>query len=120
MSISGYAEAIRDGVFEGDQSQKGLDIIISESGRLKRIVSEMILLAKLDSEADIFHLKKVAIRELLEETAERVNPLLRDRNLNLAVEYADEALEQAKVRPDKPSQALLNVVANARDMPAAR
>ncbi|MEG6588604.1 sensor histidine kinase [Paenibacillus barengoltzii] len=115
MSISGYAEAIRDGVFEGEQSQKGLDIILSESGRLKRIVSEMTLLAKLDSEADIFHPAKVAIQELLEETVERVNPLLQDRDLQLAIEYADEAAEQVAVSadPDKLSQALLNVVANA-------
>ncbi|WP_068786287.1 sensor histidine kinase [Paenibacillus phocaensis] len=115
MSISGYAEAIRDGVFEGEHTQKGLDIIISESSRLKRIVSEMTLLAKLDSEADIFHPAEVAVQELLEETAERVNPLLKDRSLSLAVEYADEAAERTTVSADrdKLSQALLNVVANA-------
>jgi signal transduction histidine kinase len=115
MSISGYAEAIRDGVFEGEHTQKGLDIILSESGRLKRIVSEMTLLAKLDSEADIFHPTGIAVKELLEETAERVNPLLKDKNLSLAVEYADEAAERATVSADrdKLSQALLNVVANA-------
>ncbi|GJM81259.1 hypothetical protein HMSSN139_37550 [Paenibacillus sp. HMSSN-139] len=115
MSISGYAEAIRDGVFEGEHTQKGLDIILSESGRLKRIVSEMTLLAKLDSEADIFHPTGIAVKELLEETAERVNPLLKDKNLSLAVTYADEAAERAAVSADrdKLSQALLNVVANA-------
>lgn len=115
MSISGYAEAIRDGVFEGDNTRKGLEIILSESSRLKRIVSEMTLLAKLDSEADIFRPTAVSVKEMLEETAERVNPLLVDRSLSLQIAYGNEAAEQAAVNADrdKLSQALLNVVANA-------
>jgi len=54
MSISGYAEGIKDGVFEGENVVKGLDIIMSESSRLKKLVTEMTLLAKLDSEEDIY------------------------------------------------------------------
>ena len=41
MSISGYAEGIRDGVFEGEEIRKGLDIIMSESDRMTNIVTEM-------------------------------------------------------------------------------
>ncbi|HBS43246.1 MAG TPA: sensor histidine kinase, partial [Paenibacillus sp.] len=45
MSISGYAEGIKDGIFEGEGIDKGLDIIMSESSRLKNLVTEMTLLA---------------------------------------------------------------------------
>lgn len=76
MSISGYAEGIRDGVFEGEEIRKGLDIIMSESSRMKNIVTEMTLLAKLDSEDDIFKATAVNLKELVEETIERVNPVL--------------------------------------------
>lgn len=122
MSISGYAEAIRDGVIDGEHTRKGLDIILGESSRLKRIVSEMTLLAKLDSEADIFHPAGVGVKEMLEETDERVNPLLKDRSLSLAVEYSDETAERATVNADrdKLSQALLNVVPMPQDTPTGR
>ncbi|MWC29390.1 sensor histidine kinase [Paenibacillus sp. MMS18-CY102] len=111
MSIAGYAEGIRDGIFEGESVRKGLDIIVRESGRLKKIVTEMTLLAKLDSEEDIYKPAAVSLKELLTETAERVNPMLvkHDKSLHLACDaglmvYADR---------DKLLQALLNVVANA-------
>lgn len=115
MSIAGYAEGIRDGVFAGDSLRKGLDVILSESGRLKRIVSEMTLLAKLDSEADIFRPTPVRVKELLDETAERVNPLLAARGLRLELTYEEGTAEQIAVQADRDKllQALLNVVANA-------
>lgn len=83
MSIAGYAEGIKDGVFEGEGVRKGLDIILSESGRLRDLVSEMTLLAKLDSEEDIYQAADTDLEELLSEAVERVNPLLAARKLSL-------------------------------------
>ncbi|MEF3304391.1 sensor histidine kinase [Paenibacillus sp. GYB003] len=115
MSIAGYAEGIRDGVFEGEGVRKGLDIIISESGRLKNIVTEMTLLAKLDGEEGIFRMAPVGIADIVTETIERINPLLVDKGLTIETAYADEAARLAEVRADRDKllQALLNVVSNA-------
>ncbi|ANS76069.1 histidine kinase [Paenibacillus yonginensis] len=115
MSIAGYTEGIRDGVFEGEEMRKGLDIILSESGRLTRIVSEMTLLAKLDSEEDIFHPAPVRIEELLEETAERINPMLVSKGLQLEVAYGKGENGPLEVWADRDKllQALLNVTLNA-------
>ncbi|MCD1260427.1 HAMP domain-containing histidine kinase [Paenibacillus athensensis] len=113
MSIAGYAEGIRDGVFEGEEARKGLDIILSESGRMTNIVTEMTLLAKLDSEEHIFRMSEVGVKELLAETAERVNPLLvrRGLKLHLICEADEELIIQGD--QDKLLQALLNIVSNA-------
>lgn len=115
MSIAGYAEGIRDGVFEGEGTRKGLDIILSESGRLKRIVTEMTLLAKLDSEEDIFRPAAVDIKEMLEETVERINPLVVAKGLELRIACRDEMRNSLIVSADRDKllQALLNVVSNA-------
>lgn len=112
MSISGYAEGIRDGVFEGDSVRKGLDIIMGESSRLKNIVTEMTLLAKLDSEEDIFTLTEFSLKELLVETIERMNPLLMKRELLLHTFY-DEYELMITADKDKLLQALINVFSNA-------
>ncbi|OPA75241.1 two-component sensor histidine kinase [Paenibacillus selenitireducens] len=113
MSISGYAEGIRDGIFEGDSMHKGLDIIVSESGRLKNIVTEMTLLAKLDSEEDIFNPVDVCVKDLLNETIERMNPLLVKKGLTLHTDYDEKESLIIHADRDKLLQALLNVVSNA-------
>ncbi|WP_379129506.1 sensor histidine kinase [Paenibacillus sp. sgz500958] len=115
MSISGYAEGIRDGVFEGENIRKGLDIILGESRRLKNIVTEMTLLAKLDSEEDIFRPAVVSVEEILQESIERVNPLLVKKGLSLEVEFNQNEDESLAIRADQDKllQAFLNVVMNA-------
>ncbi len=115
MSISGYAEGIRDGIFEGNELRKGIDIILSESNRLKKIVSEMTLLAKLDSEADIFQSEAVNLKDILNDIVERTNPLLKGKHLELKWELDGQLSEQLCVQADhdKLLQAFLNVTANA-------
>ncbi|PIH58827.1 HAMP domain-containing sensor histidine kinase [Paenibacillus sp. LK1] len=113
MSIAGYAEGIRDGIFEGDNVRKGLDVILGESGRLGKIITEMTLLAKLDSEEDIFKPSKVSLNELLTETSERVNPLLVKKGLTLHIACPDNKELFVMADQDKLLQALLNVVTNA-------
>ncbi|WP_438448121.1 sensor histidine kinase [Gorillibacterium sp. sgz5001074] len=112
MSISGYAEGIRDGVFEGEGMHRGLEIIMKESNRLKKLVSEMMLLAKLDSEEDIYKSSKVNLTELLTETAERLNPVLAARGLQMDVPV-DQGELYVDADKDKLLQALLNVASNA-------
>ncbi|MEK4463664.1 MULTISPECIES: cell wall metabolism sensor histidine kinase WalK [Paenibacillus] len=113
MSISGYAEGIKDGVFEGENVVKGLDIIMSESSRLKKLVSEMTLLAKLDSEEDIFKPTVICLKDLLTETIERMNPLLMKKELTLHISHDHQDSLTIRADRDKLLQALLNVVSNA-------
>ncbi|MEK5492473.1 HAMP domain-containing sensor histidine kinase [Paenibacillus sp. FSL R7-0297] len=113
MSISGYAEGIRDGIFEGEDVRRGLDIILGESGRLRDLVSEMTLLAKLDSEEDIFRAVECDLEELLSEAVERVNPQLAARKLTLKTEISGDSGLMLRADRDKLLQALLNVLSNA-------
>ncbi|MFF2482995.1 sensor histidine kinase [Paenibacillus sp. NPDC058071] len=113
MSIAGYAEGIRDGVFEGEDVNKGLDIILSESGRLKNLVTEMTLLAKLDSEDNIYERSTVDLSELLTEAVERINPQLVKQSIELHAEWDDARPLYLIGDRDKLLQALLNVMNNA-------
>ena len=112
MSIQGYAEGIRDGVFTEEAAYQGLEVIVQETSRLKDIVTEMILLAKLESEEDIFHPVRVQAQEVVRQAIERLNPLLLKRNVQAVVQVSgtipDVYLDHAKFL-----QALLNIMGNA-------
>lgn len=112
MSIQGYAEGIRDGIFTDKSAEQGLDVIVAETNRLKHIVTEIILLAKLESEEDLFHPAYYSATELVEQAVERLRPIMLQQNVTISIRnngvdpilYVDEG---------KTLQALLNIIGNA-------
>ncbi|SEA73390.1 Signal transduction histidine kinase [Thalassobacillus cyri] len=110
MSIQGYAEGIRDGVFEGEAADKGLSVMIKETERLKKIVNEMILLAKLDSDENVYHPENMDIDELIEQAKEGLYPLAREKGIEL--DYEQTVSYNLYVDPEKVMQALINIIAN--------
>lgn len=115
MAIQGYAEGIRDGIFAGDSASKGLDVIVSECDRLKGIVNEMILLAKLESEEGIFKPGPINVEDLIHETVERINPLYVSRGLIIQSSVPSGPRDGLTIRADRAKllQAMLNIVGNA-------
>ncbi|MET3291973.1 UNVERIFIED_CONTAM: signal transduction histidine kinase [Brevibacillus sp. OAP136] len=112
MAIQGYAEGIRDGVFVGERAEQGLDVIVSESIRLKEIVTEMILLAKLESEEDIFHLQPTSLNQIVTKTTARLGPLLMQKGLHIHSAIDGQTDYIITADPDKLLQAMLNIVGN--------
>ncbi|WP_112179699.1 sensor histidine kinase [Paraliobacillus zengyii] len=110
MTIQGYAEGIRDGIFVGEESDRGLGVMVDEVARLKKIINEMILLAKLDSEENIYKDEFIKIDELITLTVERALPMASEKNVKLKHEvdanvtlYADH---------EKLLRAMMNIVTN--------
>lgn len=110
MSIQGYAEAIRDGLVDGEELNKSLDIIIEESQRLKKTVDEFILLSKLETPGDVYHCQKVSLAELFDELARRLQPLADIESVQLLF-TADGTLIFSLDR-EKMFQALYNILDN--------
>jgi signal transduction histidine kinase len=111
MSIQGYAEGIRDGVFEGEAAEKGLNVMVSETERLKKIVNEMILLAKLDSSKDVYHPERSDVVEIVDQSTVRLLPLAKDKDIELHVDLSEPFF--TNVDSERVLQALINIVSNA-------
>ncbi|WP_289143020.1 cell wall metabolism sensor histidine kinase WalK [uncultured Brevibacillus sp.] len=111
MSIQGYAEGIRDGIFVEETAHKGLDVIVSETNRIKHIVTEITLLAKLESEEDLFHPATHSAADLVNRAVERLHPIKLQQNIAIAIRTYDED-GIVYVDDDKILQALLNLIAN--------
>ncbi|GGF21035.1 hypothetical protein GCM10010954_19750 [Halobacillus andaensis] len=111
MSIQGYAEGIRDGIFKGEDADRGLDVMVSETERLKKIVNEMILLAKLDSSEDVYHPETVNVAEVAIQAKDRLFPLANEKGVEL--QYSGEDEFYSFVDRERVLQAFINIIGNA-------
>ncbi|WP_130859121.1 sensor histidine kinase [Gracilibacillus phocaeensis] len=111
MTIQGYAEGIRDGIFEGEEKDRGLNVMVVEINRLKKIINEIILLAKLDSEADIYHAEPIDVSDFMEKVMERALPIANERGIDITLEHSESV--QLYADEEKLLQAVMNLVANA-------
>ncbi len=110
MSIQGYAEAIRDGVVEGDELQDSLGVIIDESKRLKRVVDEMIYLTKLDNVEEAFSFESLAIGEIIAQSTRSVRGLADEKGLKLSSQGEDGCI--GSYDAEKLSRAFINILSN--------
>jgi signal transduction histidine kinase len=114
MAIQGYAEGIKDGIFEGEEAAKGLDTIVDESIRLKRLVDELIYLSKLETLQDVYHPVLVNAAEVLADAVERIKSLALKGHIVIEVN-ANGPSEEFLIRIDRDKclQAFINLIGNA-------
>jgi len=108
MSIQGYAEGLRDGVFE--DNDRALDIIVEESARLKSIVDELIFLSKLETMKDFYRFSPESINEIIEKSIEKVKSIALKNNISINARLSRDAV--LNVDRDKIIQALINILGN--------
>ncbi|SDC18035.1 Signal transduction histidine kinase [Pelagirhabdus alkalitolerans] len=111
MTIQGYAEGIRDGVFESEDQERGLEVMVAEISRLKTIINEMILLAKLDSDDSIYEEESLYVSELVQSTVDRAIPFATDYQIALNHNVVEDSL--IRVDQEKMLRAMMNIVTNA-------
>ncbi len=108
MSIQGYAEGIKDGVF--NDNSRALDIIVEESTRLKRIVEEVIFLSKLETIEGFYKFKATGINELIEKSIDKINSIALKNNIAVDTKLGKNI--SLYIDEDKFIQALINVLGN--------
>lgn len=111
MTIQGYAEGIKDGIFTGKDQDHGLEVVVSEINRLKQLINEMILLAKLDSEEGIYKEEQIEIKDLVDLTIDRALPLASDKDIKLT--YNKPAAIVINGDKEKLLRAMMNITSNA-------
>ncbi|MBI9012314.1 MAG: HAMP domain-containing histidine kinase [Clostridiales bacterium] len=110
MSIQGYVEAIKDGIIDEDEMDNSLDIIISETQRLKHIVDDVIYLSKIDNLEDEFVLKKHPLKQIIENAIAVTMPLLQASHLEMVLTCDDTI--QLTCDYDKMKRVFINLIGN--------
>lgn len=111
MTIQGYAEGIKDGVFDEKETEKGFEVMVSEVHRLKGIINEMILLAKLDTELNSYEPTKISVEEIIDRVVDRTLPLVNEKGIIMNHNVENKLC--IHVDEEKMLRALLNIVFNA-------
>ncbi len=105
----------REGKNPTDEERRLHDIhVIRESAEtLLRMINNILDLAKLEAGQRDLHPQLVPLRPLLQETADLLEPLAREKGLRLAVEISPDLPETAVLDREKVSRVLINLLSNA-------
>jgi signal transduction histidine kinase len=109
-SIRGYAEAIAEGV--ADNPAQAARVIVGESGRLERLVTDLLDLAKLRMHHLSFDLRPVDAAVVVQQVVEGFQPLAARSGLTITATIP-RPVPPVRTDPDRLAQILANLVENA-------
>ena len=112
-SIRAMAELIRDDAeMPLAQRRQFIDIIVTETERLTRLVNQVLDMAKIESGHAEWHASEVDLRSLVNQAVTTTTELFHERGTLVEVAMPDQ-LPHLMVDPDRLMQVLLNLLSNA-------
>jgi two-component system phosphate regulon sensor histidine kinase PhoR len=111
-AIRGYVEALSEGDVEREESLRFLGIIGRHTGRMERLVRDLLRLARLDAGQETLDLVACETRSLVQAVIADLSRSLEDRHQRVEIVIAADA-ETLRGDPAKLHDALRNLVANA-------
>jgi signal transduction histidine kinase len=112
-SVKGMVETLRDGAVDDLRVRdRFLDTIDGETERLIRLVNDLLLLSRVDSDALALRREAADLASLARATVEQLAPQAAARKVTMRVEMAGD-LPSVPVDADRITQVLLNVLDNA-------
>jgi CheY-like chemotaxis protein len=105
----------REGKNPADEERRLHDIhVIRESAEtLLRMINNILDLARLEAGQRDLHPQRVPLRPLIRETVDLLEPLAREKGLELQTEISAEVPESAVLDREKVSRVLINLLSNA-------
>ena len=109
-SITGYIRAIQDGTIPVENQERYLNIVLSESERLKKLVNDILELSKMQSGQITVNKTDFDINQMVLEELDRFESRIIDKHLKLHINLSDE-----KVLAHADENAMRRVVYNLLD-----
>jgi signal transduction histidine kinase len=111
-SIRGFAQAILDGTASDAESQgHAAQVILDEADRLRRLVDDLLELARLDSGQIVFARDRVDLNRLIAAVVERLSP--RAAEAGVTVRYDPPRFPNLIGDGDRLAQVFTNLLDNA-------
>lgn len=121
-SIRAFSELLRDTPdIDPDERARFLDIIVSESERLTRLVNQVLDLAKIESGHAEWHTSEVHLEDVAEQACAATSQLFRDKGADVELALPTHPLPPVRADRDRLVQVLINLLSNAvKIVPAGR
>ncbi len=113
-TISGFAEGILDGTIPPEREREFLQVIVSETRRLSRLVRRMLDLSRLNALADssVMAQEQFDLTEVLSQVLVSLEPKITGRDLDVDVQMPQDKL-MVWGDPDSVTQVCYNLLDNA-------
>lgn len=113
VMLSGYSEALLDDIVtEPEEVKEMVSIIKDESDRMNKLVSELLIIARMDSDDVLYDIKPQNFTMLLHELHQRFDYKLKDNSIELNIN-AGNGTVTFPFDYDKLNQVFTNLIDNA-------
>lgn len=111
-SISGFVEGILDGTIPPEKEKDYLKIVLDESNRLKKLVTDMLEMSKMSSSEYKLNVSEFDFVELIRICIIGLEQKITEKQLDLSVDFKSDSLAVCADR-DAMQRVLINLIDNA-------
>lgn len=111
-SIRAFSEILLDEDLPEEDKKKFLDIIIQETGRMTRLIDQVLDLERFDSGRQKLNLEPTDIKILLLQACDSLLQVFKEKNIEFKMDLQFDSLELT-VDEDRIKQVVLNLLSNA-------
>lgn len=111
-SISGFVEGILDGTIPPEKEKDYLKIVLDESNRLKKLVTDMLEMSKMSSSEYKLNVSEFDFVELIRICIIGLEQKITEKQLDLSVDFKSDSLAVCADR-DAIQRVLINLIDNA-------
>lgn len=111
-TIKSYAETLLEQDVDRETADMFLDVIDGEADRMNRLVMDLLQLSNLDNRKTKWKKEDLAINDLIEEVAFKLNYAIEEKNQDLNLDLS-QGLKKIELDRDAIEQVISNLLSNA-------
>ncbi|MBN2852609.1 MAG: HAMP domain-containing histidine kinase, partial [Clostridia bacterium] len=111
-TINGFISGILDGTIDYDSQSYYLNLVKDEVNRLNRLINNLLLLSKIESEEVELIRTDFDINTVITQTVANMENMLKEKNLNLDIRF-DEKITYVNANEDDIERVMFNLIHNA-------
>lgn len=109
--IDGYAVGLKDNIFEVEEKDYYLDIIIDEARKMGNLVTDMLDLSQLESGSFKLTKERFNLTDLINFTTKKYSSIFHEKEVQLDIKFNDDVLVYADW--NRMEQVITNFITNA-------